>query len=347
MTEPPAAHLLLHDMHLAAGATFAAYCGWSLPHDYGDAIAEYRAFRSSAAAVDRSFQSRLLVTGGESQALLVSVFGETIDELQEAEAIRTVALDNDGTVRDFAVVARTGAASFLIIGEPGQRQETARRLRDAILADWDVRVDDRTETTCLVGIVGPEAAMVVSNHLSDGLPDRVPGMHCVAFEALGFRSLAIRISDTGDDGFALMLAPGVARHAFESVRAAGVSLAGHAAQTVARVEACIPAFSPDLEVGLNPAEADLAGLVSGASGPVRRMLSAMRIGGDVAPATGVPITLGPTAIGEVRSSVRSPLLASTIALCVVEARQSLPGTVLDVAGSPTTVVTKPFYRRRN
>jgi aminomethyltransferase len=347
MTSPEnAVRLLLNDMHAAAGATFAESCGWRLPAHYGDSLAEYRAIRGSAAAIDRSSTSRLLITGPDSLHLLGRVFGDTVGELREAEAIRAVAIDDGGAVRDFVLVTRTGGNAFLVIGEPGQRRETIDRLRGAISPDWEVSVDDRTETTCLVGIVGPEAASVVSNYLSDGLPDRVPGMYCVAFEALGFRSLAIRISDTGEDGFALMLAPGVARHAFESVRAGGVPLAGQRAQTIARVEACIPAFSPDLEVGLNPAEADLAGLVSAGSGPVRRMLSAVVVDGGIEPATGVPITLGPMAVGEVRSSVRSPLLDSTIALGVVEARCSLPGTVLDIAGRPARVVTKPFYRRR-
>lgn len=348
MTSPEnASRLLLNDMHIAAGAAFVESCGWWLPAHYGDPLAEYGGIRGSAAAIDRSSTSRLLITGPDSGRLITRIFGDTVSELREAEVIRAVVVNDSGAVRDFVLVARTGANAFLVIGEPGQRGETVDRLRGGIPPDWDARVDDRTETTCLIGIVGPEAASVVSNSLSDGLADRVPGMHCVAFEALGFRSLAIRISDTGEDGFILMLAPGVARHAFESVRAGGVPLAGHHAQTIARVEACIPAFSPDLEVGLNPAEADLAGLVSAGSGPVRRMLSALVVDGDTEPATGVPITLGPAAVGEVRSSVRSPLLGSTIALGIVEARCSLPGTVLDIAGSPARVVTKPFYRRRN
>lgn len=342
-----ASRLVLNDMHVAAGATFAESTGRWLPAHYGDSLAEYGAIRGSAAAIDRSSTSRLLITGSDSGRLLTRIFGDTVGELHEAEVVRAVATNDGGMVRDFVLVARTGTNAFLVIGEPGQRRETVDRLRGAKSPDWDASVDDRTETTCLVGIVGPEATSVVSNYLSEGLADRVPAMHCVAFEALGFRSLAIRISDTGEDGFALMLAPGVARHAFESVRAGGVPLAGQHAQNIARVEACIPAFSPDLEVGLNPAEADLAGLVSAGSGPVRRMLSALVVDGDIEPATGVPITLGPTAVGEVRSSVRSPLLDSTIALGVVEARCSLPGTVLDVAGSPAKVVTKPFYRRRN
>ncbi len=348
MTQPPnVTRLTLHDMHAGAGATFAARDGWWLPAHYGDPVAEHRAIREAAAAMDRSFASRLLVTGKKSTELLRRVFGETIADIEESEATRAVTLDEQGAVRDFAVIARTGGASYLVMGEPGQRHETADRLRTATSAEWDARVDDRTETTCMVGLVGPEAASVMSKYLSDGLPDQVPGMHCVAFEALGFRALAIRISDTGEDGFALMLAPGVARHTIESVRAAGVPLVGAIAQTIARVEACIPAFSPDLEVGLNPAEADLAGLVTASSGPVRRMLSALAIDGEIETSTGAPITLGSTTVGEVRSCVRSPLPGSTIALGVVEAHHSLPGTVLEVAGRQARVVTKPFYRRRN
>lgn len=348
MTDPLNGNrLALNDMHAAAGATFVESAGWWLPAHYGDPIGEHRAIRESAAVIDGSSSSRLLVTGPGSGGLVQRVFGDTIVELHEAEAIRAVALDDQGLVRDFAVVARTGTNSYLVLGAPGQRSKTAGRLRAAASPEMDARVDDRTETTCMVGLVGPEAAAVMSKYLSDGLPERLPGMHCIAFEALGFRALAIRISDTGEDGFAMMLAPGVARHTFESVRAAGVPLAGEIGRTIARVEACIPAFSPDLEFGLTPAEADLAGLVSAVGGPVRRMLSALLLDGEGDLPVGTPVTVGSTAIGEVRSCLRSPLLGSTIALGVVEAHHSLPGIMLEVAGRPARVVTKPFYRRRN
>ncbi|MGH2633207.1 MAG: hypothetical protein ACRDG3_07340, partial [Tepidiformaceae bacterium] len=77
--------------------------------------------------IDRSQRSRLLVTGTDASVVLGQVFAGYLDELEEARAVRAVALDQQGIIRDVAVVARTGAIAYLVIGEPGQRAETLGR----------------------------------------------------------------------------------------------------------------------------------------------------------------------------------------------------------------------------
>ncbi len=143
-----------------------------------------------------------------------------------------------------------------------------------------------------------------------------------------------------------MLAPAVAQHLIETLRAAGIPLAGHEALEVARVEACIPAFEPDLEPGLSPAEADLDSLLDVPGGKHDRVLAALLFDGLGVPRTGTPLTAGGDPAGEVRSCVRSVALNATVGLGIIESRHALPGRELWAGADRATVVAKPFHRRR-
>lgn len=339
-------HLALRDIHSAAGAAFERRHGWSLPAQYSDVAAEYRALREGAGIFDRSHRSRFMVTGTDALELLRASFEAHIEDLEEGRAMRAVRLDETGTIRDLVLVARTGGIAYLVVGEPDQRAETFECLLAAKGGDWDVRVEDRTETTCLLSVSGPRAAEVVEHHMSDALPARLPTLACAAFEFHGFRALATRTSDTGDDGFEFVLAPAVAQHVIETLRGVGVPLVGDDAHEIARVEACIPAFTPDLEPGLTPAQADLDVLLDIPGGDATRILAGVLLETDAAVPTGTMVNAESTAAGQVRSCVRSPGLNATIALALVDARRALPGTAIDAAGIRGTIVSKPFYRRR-
>ena len=339
-------HLALRETHRAAGATFEVHGGWSMPAEYGNAAAEYRALRTQAATFDRSDRSRFLVTGTDALVVLARTFAGHVDELEEGRAMRAAVLDERGTIRDLAVIARTGGIAYTVIGEPGQRFETFQRLQAEADNDFDARIDDRTETTCLLGIAGPRATDAMQDHLSDGLPGRIEPMQCAAFQFHGFRGLAIRTSDTGEDGFELVLAPAVAQHLIETLRPAGIVLAGTVALESARVEACIAAFDPDLAVGLSPAEADLDAVLGIAGGTDQRILCALLFsGGELLP-PGAPLTRDGRMVGEVRSCVHSFGLNSRAGLGIIETHEALPGREFASGEARATVVAKPLYRRR-
>jgi len=340
-------HLALREIHQAAGATFAVRTGWSLPEQYGDAAREHAALRGHAAMFDRSYHSRFIVSGTDAGELLAAVFAGHVDELEEGRAMRAAALSEAGAITDLALIARTGGIAYLVTGEPGQRFDTFERLQAAKGADWDVQVEDRTESTCLLGVAGPAAAALCEQHLGEGLPARLQRLHTVTFEFHGFRTLVTRTSDLGEDGFEFMLAPAVAQHVIETLAAAGVPLAGAAALESARVEACIPAFDPDLLPGYTPAQADLDQLLGIDGGAEGIVLSAVLLEGDAVPAAGTPITAGGGRVGELRSCVRSFGLESVIGLASVATAVALPGAELDVAGIRATITAKPFLRRRS
>lgn len=339
-------HLALREWHSAAGATFDVRDGWTLPMRYGNPLDEYAALRESAVVFDRSHRSRFLVVGTDAIDLLRAVIAGHVDDLEEGRAMRAAVLDDDGLIRDLVLVARTGGIAYLVIGEPGQRIATLQRLNAAVQPDFDVRIDDRTETTCLVGIAGPAAPQVAIDHLSEALPSRLKPLNCFTFEFHGFRALGIRTSDTGEDGFELMLAPAVAQHVFETLYGAGIRLAGFETLEAARIEAAIPAYSPDLEPGLSPAEADLDTLLDIPGGRDARILTGLILDTPTAAVAGTPLNANGEPVGEIRSSIASPGLNATIALGIIDTRYAFPGRELEADGVRATVVAKPFYRKR-
>jgi len=339
-------HLALRELHAASGAVFHQARGWMIPAHYGDVTAEHRALREHAVMLDRSARSRFMVTGTDAAVVLDAVFAGHMHEIEEGRATRTVSLDERGNIADLLLVARTGGIAYLVTGEPDRRFDTRRRLEAAVQPDYDVRIEDRTETTCLLSLAGPAAEQVAREHLSEGLPARLQPLHNVTFEFHGFRALATRTSDTGEDGLEFVLAPAVAQHVIETLRGAGIGLSGDMAQEVARVEACIPAYSPDLETGLSPVEADLDALLDIPGGREGRILSALLLDREGPVPAGTPVTAAGQETGNVRSSVRSLSLDASIALAVIDQRDALPGTEMQVDGSRASVVAKPFYRRR-
>lgn len=342
MTDPERRyHLALRELHAAAGARFGVAGSWSLPFDYGDAAAEHAALRGNVALFDRSHRSRVMVTGTDAETVLREVYAGHVEELEEGRAMRTAWLDGRGEIRDLALVMRTGGIAYLVSGEPGQRAATVARLNEAAGPDYDVRIDDRTETTCTLAVAGPGAADFVRQHLADGLPARLQSLQSVTFEFHGFRTMATRTSDTGEDGFEFVVAPAVAQHIIETLRGAGAPLVGRIALEAARVEAAIPAYDPDLSPGLSPAEADLDQLLAIPGGRERRILAAVLVDGPpVAPGT-------PVDSGEMRSCLHSYALGATIGLAILDATTALPGRTVSIDGASATVVAKPFYRRRS
>lgn len=337
-------HLALRDVHAAAGARFATTAGWSLPMAFQEIPVECEAIRTGTAVFDRSHRSRFLVTGTDALDVLRASFAGQVDELDEGRAMRTVSLSPGGTIDDLVLIARTGGIAYLVSGEPSRRLSTRSRLESAIAPGFDATVGDRTVSTCLLGVGGPTAAQVVAEHLADALPARLGSLQCVTFQFHGFRGLVVRTSDTGEDGFEFMLAPAVAQHLLETLTPVA-TLVGFQALEIARVEAAIPSFVPDLEPGLSPAEADLDVLLGLPGGPDRRILSGVLIDGDpIAP--GTELAFDGRVSGEIRSCVRSPGLNATIGLGIIDVRDAFPGRQFTIGTQTGTVVAKPFYRRR-
>lgn len=338
--------LALADMHVGLGARMGVRRGWEMPLSYGDAGEEYAALRDSVVAFDASWRSRVMVTGGDAVEVLRGALAGHPEGLEEGRAGRFAMLDEAGDLADLVLVARTGGAAYLVSGEPERRGALLRRLEATVGEGYEVRVEDRTAMTCAVVLAGPAAAARMAEFVAEAVPGRLAPLHCAAFEFHGFRALAIRTSETGEDGFVLVLAPVVAGHLLGTLRSAGIGLAGWEALESARVEACLPAWEPDLAPGLSPAEADLDVLLGIDGGRGGRILAAFLLEGPPV-SVGTPIRGSDgRRVGEVRSCVVAMGLNAAAGLAIIDTAAAFPGAELEAGGSRLLVAAKPLYRRR-
>ncbi len=130
-----------------------------------------------------------------------------------------------------------------------------------------------------------------------------------------------------------MLAPAVAHHLFETLLESETRPAGAASYEITSVEACIPAYQPDLEVGLSPAESDLDVFWGIPGEREERIRSALLIEGTGVLSPGTPVTLGADRVGELRTCVHSSALDATIGMAILDMRHAHPGLLLHSRGA--------------
>src|SRR5579875_1333705 len=119
----------MHDVHVAEGAVFTDFAGWTMPLKYGSELAEHAAVRTAAGLFDLSHMGEIVVLGPEAgDALDAALLGE-LSSLEAGRAKYTLLLNPEGGVLDDLVVYRTGPDRFLVVANAANRQVVAAELR--------------------------------------------------------------------------------------------------------------------------------------------------------------------------------------------------------------------------
>ena len=78
-------------------------------------------------------------------------------------------------------------------------------------------------------------------------------------------------------------------------------------------------------------------------GKVKRRLATVLLSGEAVPVAGTPVTLPDGAkVGETRSAAQSEVLGGPIAIALLAADASMPGTRVIVGEVPASVMEPPF-----
>lgn len=372
MTDPRTTPL--HDRHVALGASFTDFGGWSMPVRYSSDLAEHHAVRTAAGLFDISHMAEFLVTGPDAGAFLDYALAGRLSGLADDQAKYSLVLDADGGIVDDVIVYRHDADRLMVVANAGNREAVAAALAERALT-FDVDVDDATERIALLAVQGPAAQAILE--ATPGIDDLAGPLSALKyyrmtharFTAPGAESVAIdigRTGYTGEDGFELYVPASAAPSLWDALLTAGEPLglvpAGLASRDTLRLEAGMPLYGHELSLRIVPAQAGLgrvvavdkedfvgkAGLsaVVAADAPV---LVGLASEGRRAGRAGYPVLRGDDVVGEITSGALSPTLGHPIAMAFVSPAVSEPGTelFLDVRGTkiPATVTALPFYRR--
>lgn len=364
----------LNDIHVALGATFTDFAGWSMPVKYSSDLAEHHAVRTAAGIFDISHMGEISVRGAGAAAFLDATLAGKLSALQLMQAKYTLLLTERGGIVDDLIVYRNGESEYLVVANASNRDVVARALREAATGS-DVSVDDVSDGIALIAVQGPHAQAILER--TDGLAivDGQPSLADVRYyratgATFGERDVFVgRTGYTGEDGFELYVDVRDAAALWSAITVAGAPLglvpAGLACRDTLRLEAGMPLYGHELGEDMLPVQAGLGGVVALTKETDFRGRAAVETG----PAAGARVLVGLVsegrragragytvldadggAVGEITSGALSPTLGHPIALAFVAPESSAVGTSLsiDVRGTliPATVTSLPFYSRK-
>lgn len=338
----------------AGNATVGDVGGRSVVLAYGSVAAEYEALQSRAALFDRSHRGRIRVSGDRAAEMVAGLVTNDVAALAPGQGCYAAALTAKGKiVADVRVFVEEG--SVLVDAPPRAAESWAAMVkkfvnpRIAPHSDESARLRD-------IGVFGANARHVVAAITAvqaPALTALAPYAHAVV-EIDGARVLVASVPDLGIEGFELIVPAEAYDALWARAMEAGATPAGLVAWDIARVEAGRPEWGIDIDDSTIPQEANFdelqaisytKGCYVGQEtvarlhfrGHVNKHLRGIRAPGVDAPPHGATLhDAAGTQVGDVRSSVRSPVLGG-IALAMIR-REVEPGAALVARwndGAPT------------
>ncbi len=378
MSDPSLRISPLHDEHVALGAQFTDFGGWTMPVRYSGDLAEHHAVRTAAGLFDLSHMAEVLVLGPDAaEALDAALIGEP-SAMLVGQARYSLLLNGEGGVVDDLVVYRTGEDRYLVVANAANREAAASALTDRAVG-FDVVVEDETDEIGLVALQGPRALDVLleaEGFSAEGDADRTEARFRTLLAELkyyrflraewdGHPVLIARTGYTGESGYELYAAPSLLprlwRLLLELGAGSGVVPVGLAARDTLRLEAGMPLHGHELTALTTPQQAGLGRLVkrektadylgrAAVESPAAegdRVLIGLVGEGRRAARAGYPVHVGDREVGVVTSGVLSPTLGHPIAMAYVDRDAVEAALTVDVRGTrlPVTRTPLPFYTR--
>jgi len=366
----------LHDIHVAAGASFTDFAGWQMPVRYSSDLAEHHAVRTAAGIFDISHMAEIRVTGSDAPAFLDFALAGKLSAIANGQAKYSLLLAATGGIIDDLVVYRLADTEFLIVANAGNRFAVVEALTERA-GEFAVTLTDESDDISLIAVQGPLSRSILE--ATAGLGHAVIRLDELKYywttsASFGEVPLLIgRTGYTGEDGFELYIQADAAAALWRALTAAGSPFGlvpcGLASRDTLRLEAGMPLYGHELGLETMPVQAGLGRVaalskpgdfvgraaIEAGPAPTAHVLVGLRSEGKRAGRAGYEVlhgdeTVGFSTVGEVTSGALSPTLGYPIAMAYVEPRFAETGTELqiDVRGSrvAASVVPVPFYSRQ-
>ena len=336
--DTPAKVSPLHERHVALGAKFAAFGGWSMPLEYAGAgvLAEHAAVRTAVGLFDVSHLGKVRVSGPGALAHLNGLLTADLGRLAPGQAQYTLLCNDDGGVVDDLIAYLLGPEEVLLVPNAANAAAVAERLQVGAPAGVEVRNEHADHA--VLAVQGPQADHVLAGA---ELPAGHPYMSFVVVRLAGAPVLVCRTGYTGERGYELITPAEAAPAVWDAVRAAGepygLQPAGLGARDTLRTEMGYPLHGQDLSPDITPVQARLGWAVGWgkeafagdaalraekAAGP-SRVLRGLRAVGRGIPRPGMVVRdLEGEPAGVVTSGTFSPTLKTGIGLALL--RPDLP-----------------------
>lgn len=333
----------LHDRHVALGARFAEFGGWSMPLQYTSIVAEHRAVRSGVGVFDVSHLGKARVSGPGAKDFLNACLTNDLDRIGPGRAQYTLCCTSTGGVVDDLIAYLRADDDVFCIPNAANTADVVRLL--AAAAPAGIRVENLHADYAVIAVQGPASDAVLEALV--GAPD-VDYMQFRSGSIAGADLTVCRTGYTGERGYELVCRSEDAGAVWDAVLAAGEPLGimacGLGARDTLRTEMGYALHGHELSLDITPVMAGLGWAIGWnkpefwgaealraerAAGPVRR-LRAIKAPGRAIPRPGMEVVdAAGTVIGTVTSGTFSPTLGVGIGLALLDAAWT-PGAEVGV-----------------
>lgn len=345
-----------HDSFAKFTENFIEYNGFWLANCMSSAgpIEEYHAAREKCVVMDLSALRKFEITGPDAEALCQYIFTRNMKTLPVGGVVYTAMCYPHGGMIDDGTVFRLGKDNFRWIGGSDYGGEWIRE--KAAELGLKVLVRSSTDMQHNIAVQGPESRDLLKKIIWTAphypnfedlawfrhTPARIGGEH-------GTPVVVSRTGYTGELGYELFCHPKHAGAVFDAVWEAGqdhgIRPMGLEALDMLRIEAGLIFAGYDFSDQTDPFEAGIGftvplksktddfigreALIRRKETPARKLVG-LDIDSNVDVAHGDCVHIGRAQIGEVTSSMRSPILGKNIALARVDVAHHEVGTKVEI-----------------
>lgn len=339
-------HSPLHDRHLAAGAKFAEFAGWSMPLEYSGTVAEHTSVREAVGVFDVSHLGTLIARGPAS--VLNTVLSNDLGRIATGQAQYTLLLNDAGAVVDDLIVYRVADDEFLLVPNAANCAEVAAALTAAGL-----EVENVHEATAIIAVQGPGSDAILPFGDLDYMAFR-------STEFAGVPCTVCRTGYTGERGVEILVAAEDAGVVWDALVGAGAVPCGLGARDTLRTEMGyalhghelapdVPARWSSVSWAVVPGKGEFNGRQAYVDTQPDQKIVGLQVTGRGIPRAGMTVLRGDDPVGTTTSGTFSPTLQQGIALARVR-RDVSAGDEVDIVVRgrtvPAQVVTLPFVPAR-
>ncbi|MEZ5094320.1 glycine cleavage system aminomethyltransferase GcvT [Nocardioides sp.] len=324
----------LHDRHVALGAKFAEFGGWSMPLEYPSGVVkEHTAVREAVGLFDVSHLGKVLVSGPGAADLVNATLSNDLGRVGHGKAQYTLCCDAEtGGIVDDLIAYFHNDSHVLLVPNAANSAEVARRLQ--AVAPEGVTVRDHHREYVVLAVQGTRSDEVLE---ALGLP---AGHDYMSFVEAQFRDVGgvvvCRTGYTGERGYELIAKNDIAGPLWDALMEAGAQhgmlACGLGARDTLRTEMGYPLHGQDISLDVTPNQAGLGWAVGWkkdafwgkdvlaaerAAGPKRRLRGLVAVGRGI-PRPGMGVTLvADVPLCDITSGTFSPTLKKGIGLALV------------------------------
>ena len=348
----------LHDRHVALGAKFAEFGGWSMPLQYAGIVSEHKAVREAVGIFDVSHLGKARITGPGAADFLDACITNDIAKIGVGQAQYTLLCNADGGVVDDLIWYWLADDEIFLIPNAANTAEVVALL--AAAAPAGITVTNEHDDYAVLAVQGPLSDETLA---AVGLPVGHDYMRFAPATLDGVDLTVCRTGYTGERGYELVVPASAAGQVWDAVMAAGerygIAPAGLGARDTLRTEMGYPLHGQDLRPDLSAGQCgvgwaigwkkdafwgDQALRAEKAAGPARRLTGLLAQGRGI-PRPHMEVVHDGEVVGEITSGTFSPTLGKGIALALLPP-SLVPGTPVTVRvrnrEEPFEVVKPPF-----